>query len=174
MPAMPSNALALNDIHLPAQISDYPLAYGWWILLATIIIIIVLATYKMIKRKQLKRQQKQALKQLKTNPNMTNNDILKLLKWAALQYFPRTQVAPLYGENFQQFLWQQLAEKHQEHFKKLTAQSFTGQYQAQTLLNEQATVAALYQGAKLWLSHALPPKAEPNNELPAKPLGAKR
>ncbi len=46
--------LELRDIHLPSDPSIWPLAVGWWILIAIAIIVAYLVYKKWLKRKQLK------------------------------------------------------------------------------------------------------------------------
>ncbi|PHR85526.1 MAG: hypothetical protein COA59_00790 [Colwellia sp.] len=153
--ALPANPLALNDIHVPEQITSYPIAYGWWLLallLLLIIIIVVIKINKTAKRNQVK---KQALIQLKNNSAMDNNELISLLKWAAMHYFSRVELAKLYGDSLQQFLLKKLPEKHQANFSQLSEQAFNNQYQAH-FHNEVDT--SFQQAALLWLNQALPPK----------------
>ena len=39
---MPDNLPELRDIHLPADVSVFPLGYGWWVVLSAIILAIAL------------------------------------------------------------------------------------------------------------------------------------
>ena len=125
--ALPANPLALKDIHVPEQITNYPLAYGWWILAALIVLALVITVIKI--RKSAKRNQvkKQALTQLKSNIELNNSDLISLLKWAAMHYFSRVELAKLYGDSLQ--------HEVDSHF---------------------------HQAARLWLTEALPPRAEKN------------
>lgn len=170
-PSVPTGqTIQLHDIHTPDQISNFPIAPGWWILLA-LIVISALIIYKKIKQhKQLTAIKKQALATLNNNPAMTAKECISLLKWAAMHYFNRQSLAKLYGDSFQLFLTQQLPEKQQEVFKALTNESFALQYHAEALdLDSSAQASEIkpvsndinndcQQAAKLWLSHALPIK----------------
>lgn len=162
-PTLPSQAplgqsaqLQLHDIHVPEQVSNLPIAPGWWLLLA-LLIMSGLWFYK--KRKQdlrLNASKKQALTALENNPDLSAKECIALLKWAAMQYVNRQQLAKLYGEDFQSFLKIQLPEKYQEKFYQLSSTAFLRQYQA-----EQAAVDIDHdcqQATKLWLNHALPIK----------------
>jgi hypothetical protein len=157
--ALPANPLALKDIHVPEQITNYPLAYGWWILAALIVLALVITVIKI--RKSAKRNQvkKQALTQLKSNIELNNSDLISLLKWAAMHYFSRVELAKLYGDSLQQFLLQQLPQKHQQNFSTLSEQAFKNQYQKK-FHNE--VDSHFHQAARLWLTEALPPRAEKN------------
>jgi len=165
--ALPTNTLELKDIHLPEQISNYPVAYGWWLLAALIILMIVIAIIKI--RKAVKRNQvkKKALTQLKDNAQMTNSDIIALLKWAAMHYFSRSELAKLFGNSLKEFLISKLTSKHQQSFSDLSEQAFLNQYQAcsenNDSLNEHTqSNENLHQAATLWLNQALPPKSLKN------------
>jgi hypothetical protein len=117
-PTLPSQApmgqsaqLQLHDIHVPEQVSNLPIAPGWWLLLA-LLIMSSLWFYK--KRKQdlrLNASKKQALTALENTPDLSAKECIALLKWAAMQYVNRQQLAKLYGEDFQYFLKIQLPEK---------------------------------------------------------------
>ena len=127
------------------------------------------------KRKQdlrLNASKKQALTALENNPDLSAKECIALLKWAAMQYVNRQQLAKLYGEDFQYFLKIQLPEKYQEKFYQLSSTAFLRQYQA-----EQAAVDIDHdcqQATKLWLNHALPIKeplvidktSTPSNAMP--------
>ena len=65
--ALPANPLALQDIHVPEQITNYPIAYGWWILAVLLLLAIVLIIVKFKKSAKRNQIKKQALTQLKNN-----------------------------------------------------------------------------------------------------------
>ena len=157
--ALPSSALELKDIHLPEQIANYPVAYGWWLLAALIIFMIVVIIIKIRKTAKRNQVKKQALAQLTNNTQMTSSDIIVLLKWAAMHYFSRAELAKLFGDSLKEFLALQLPTKHQQRFNDLSKQAFVDQYQARS---EESTNSEsdknLQQAATLWLNQALPPK----------------
>lgn len=173
--ALPANPLALKDIHLPEQITHYPIAYGWWILAALILLVIVIAIIKIKKSASLNKVKKQALAQLKNKTEINSNELMSLLKWAAIHYFSRVELAKLYGDSLQQFLVKQLPEKHQIKFTELSEQAFKNQYQAD--FHNQVD-NDFQQATRLWLTQALPPKAatqakqeNPNRKLQQKNEG---
>ncbi len=144
----------LKDIHLPEPIHNYPLAYGWWVMLLLIMVISIWLIRKFLAHKKLTKAKKHAIKQL-TNLDLSSDEMITLLKWSALQYFPRQQVANLHGEALQAFFAQCLPIKQRDEFTTLIAPSLANQYQAQPNLDE---LPALKKAAILWLTSALPPK----------------
>ncbi len=93
----------LKDIHLPADVSIWPLAWPWWLLFSALIASIVLAIY--LKRKNGWR--KQALVQLSTidpaNKIQCIKECNRLLKQVALLRFGQ-QCASLSGQKWLDFL----------------------------------------------------------------------
>lgn len=160
--------LQLQDIHLPEQINSFPIALGWWLLAAIIIMITVYLFKKLKHNKQLNRNRNHALTVLEKQTSLTNSDLIALLKWASMQYFDRFQVANLFGDSFQKFLIEQLPENHQESFKALSKQAFVTQYHENSILSasEESTVINndCRDAVKLWLTHALPPKSQNQNQ----------
>ena len=179
--ALPANTLDLKDIHVPEQIANYPIAYGWWLLTAVIIFIIVITLVKINKASKRNRVKKQALAQLKfllesntsmKNTQTSNNDIIALLKWAAMHYFSRAELAKMFGDTLKKFFTSKLPSKHQQNFTILSEQAFINQYQAHLETandsnNPTQPENKLHQAAMLWLTHALPPK----RAKPEKPQG---
>lgn len=168
MGSQQASPLQLNDIHLPDQINNFPMAIGWWLLAATLLISLILFIKYYQNKKSLNLSKYKALKQLNDSPNMSSADSITLLKWAAMQYFSRVTIANLYGDGFQQFLVKNLPLKHQERFVELSTPAFEQQYQNnnpsngisskmteetshQTTINKHARAATL-----LWLQNALP------------------
>ena len=112
--AKAEDALAqLRDIHLPPSISWWPMAPGWYlVLLIALVLILYLACYLHKKNRHAK-PKKQALALLEIykqdyerdkNTQVTSARISELLRRVALVYFPRSQVASIYGEDWIGFL----------------------------------------------------------------------
>ncbi len=149
--------LQLHDIHVPEQVSNFPIAPGWWLLLALVVIIAVWTYKKLQKNKRLNNSKNQALTALENTPSMSAKECITLLKWAAMQYVNRQQLAKLHGDNFQDFLMKQLPEKYQVRFIELSTAAFKGQYQATQAARTTAdTDSDCQQATKMWLTHALP------------------
>jgi hypothetical protein len=153
----PSEQLAqLKDIHLPEQVHNYPVAYGWWILLACLLIGLIFGIVKWQKNRKLSHAKKLALTNLNSIDN--NDEIVTLLKWSAFQYFPRNEVASLHGEQLEQFFISKLPIKQQEKFQMLCGQQLKNKYQPVENSSNETLNNTLHEGARLWLSQALPPK----------------
>ena len=147
--------LQLHDIHVPEQVTNLPIAPGWWLLLALILIAAFWSFKKFKQKKRLNANKNQALAVLASNQTLSSKECISLLKCTAMQYFSRQQLAKLYGDNFQGFLMQQLPKKYQVNFIELSTPAFQGQYQAQQEPNADIDLACR-QATKLWLTYALP------------------
>jgi len=144
----------LQDIHLPEQINNYPLAYGWWILAAILLSLTLWLVRRLLKKRQLNQAKKQAVNLL-VNTELASDEIFATVKWAALQYFPRQQVANLYGEDLQRFLTITLPKKQQQNFASLWQSAIEHQYK---LEQDDTDISSLKTAALSWLKLALPPK----------------
>jgi len=185
--------LQLHDIHLPEQVSNLPTAIGWWLLAAILIITIIWFIRKFNRSKKLNQSKNHALSVLKNQTSLSNSELISLLKWGAMQYYNRQHVAHLYGDSFQLFLTEQLPETHQQEFNKLSKQAFLTQYQASNEehsdnkvkveikaetetenTSSSASNTECKSAVKLWLTHALPPKAKPKPSSKTKKMASKK
>jgi hypothetical protein len=148
----------LHDIHLPEQIPNYPIAIGWWLLAALVITLFTLVILKLKQHKAKHYAQQVALKKLKQQPNSSIAETFAVLKWAAMQYFPRYSCANLYGKTLQRFLLNTLPEKHHAAFKDLLAAAEHSFYQIYQENGQQQVDENLNKLAIFWLEHALPPQ----------------
>lgn len=110
---MDPQQLPLKPIHQGAEIANWPIAPGWWILFALIISALVYCVYKLRQRKQRNKAKKLALIQLnliQSHYQETQdgaqmlNQCAHLLKRFLMAYYPRSSVAKLHGEPFRTFL----------------------------------------------------------------------
>ena len=105
-------SLELQDIHLPAAADIWPLAIGWWILLALIVFIVGWLVIKLLQRTKRKKQQEKILakfdileEKLRKNPsNSIIAELNTLLRQLAITYYPRAEIASLTGADWLQFL----------------------------------------------------------------------
>lgn len=109
----------LRPMHLPDQPSAWPLAPGWWLLAATVLILVYVLSRWLINRKRLKASnhyRKQSLTMLQSlQQRQVSNieavaELNQLLKRCAIQAYGRAQVSGLSGENWLEFLQQQTLE----------------------------------------------------------------
>lgn len=101
----------LKDIHLPSVISDFPMAYGWWLSLLLLVIIITAAIYLLLKQRKrtaIKRAAIKLLKQQYQDYKNHNDDGLflqqcnQILKRYCLTHYPHA--VSLSGPNWANFL----------------------------------------------------------------------
>ena len=102
---------ALRDIHLPEPVPFWPLATGWWVLLA--LVVGTLAALWWQRRARLRSLKLAALRELsKLREDFEQSGDVQglalklsvLLRRVALARFPREQVAALHGESWAKFL----------------------------------------------------------------------
>lgn len=110
---MANDLTQLHDIHLPPPIGWWPLAPGWYLLAASMIIACVALGLKLRRyhiNGHAKREALRALamyqKQYEEDKNSQSGsaNVSALLKRVALAYYPRTRVAGLQGEAWIAFL----------------------------------------------------------------------
>lgn len=110
---MASDLTALHDIHLPAPIGWWPLAPGWYLLVASMVMTSFIFVF-LIRRFYFNGRAKRAALHtlaayeraylLDKNGPVHSAAISALLKRVALAYYPRTDVAGLHGEAWITFL----------------------------------------------------------------------
>ncbi len=111
-PVLNTQTLNLRDIHLPEPISWWPVAPGWWMLIATILLIIavVFISRKIYISKQLKRDIKEELENIKQqfqqaqNKSQLAKSLSILLRRASISYYPKADIAGLTGEHWLSYL----------------------------------------------------------------------
>ena len=104
--------LQLQDIHLPESASFWPLALGWWLLIAVVVVLIAWLIVKVLKRIKQRKYRAKIFskfdvleKKLKTKPsNAVIAEINTLLRQLAVTYYPRNKIASLTGGDWLHFL----------------------------------------------------------------------
>jgi len=97
------NDLPLRDIHLPAEVSSWPLAPGWWVLLVLLIVGVVSA-WRYWRGRRLRRLALGRLEQLTGLPDAELATALsRLLRQAVISHFPQNY-AGLSGRDWLDFL----------------------------------------------------------------------
>ena len=129
---MNPQTLNLRDIHLPEPVSWWPIAPGWWLLAAALLLFFVLAfiARKIYRSKQLKRDISAELAAIKQQFQQTKNKsqlakaLSVLLRRASITYYSRSHfngesIAGLTGENW--LAW--LDKTHSRPDSALTAKN---------------------------------------------------
>lgn len=157
---MQGNVLAqLKAIHLPPAIGFWPLAPGWYFVIALVIVAAVVGLL-FLNRKWLLRQRKQAILQqidqlqhlAEHQPAKAIAELSILLRRTTLDKFPRQDIAGLHGEQWLRFLDQHCpkALQEQQAFSHGAGKILiTAPYQANlTLASEEIFVLV-----KQWINH---------------------
>ena len=104
---MNENALPLRDLHLPEPIGWWPLAPGWWMILAIVVALLGYVLWRFYRRWQFNAPRRFALRELARyeaeflehrNPVMLGKQVSELLRRGMLAYAPRDEVAGLTGK----------------------------------------------------------------------------
>jgi hypothetical protein len=103
----PASLDRLRDIAEPDPVSWWPLAPGWWLMLAVITIAVVFFAVRFCRKWQANAYRRAALRELESST--TAAEIHRLLKRTALAAFPRGQVASLSGQAWCDWLGQTAA-----------------------------------------------------------------
>lgn len=99
---MPNSLEALRDIHFPGSISWWPLAFGYWVLLALLLVAMVL-WFRRYRRYAIRRAAQSELERVASEYSRQENshDLARkvnvLLRRAVLSLEPRHEVASLTG-----------------------------------------------------------------------------
>ncbi|REL30161.1 DUF4381 domain-containing protein [Thalassotalea euphylliae] len=142
----------LKDIHLPEQVTNLPIAPGWWLLLMLIIGFCIWAVLAFIRYRKVRKTQRQLLTALSSSATLESSN--QLLKLALISYFPRQETASLFGRELRAFLVAALPLKKQASFEQLMPQDLSDIYQA----NTELSLDKFNQAIRFWLTHALPAK----------------
>ena len=104
---MEENALPLRDLHLPEPVGWWPLAPGWWVVLALLAAGLVWLAWRWYRAWQFEAPRRHALRELARieaeylehrNPVELGKALSELLRRGMLAYAPRADMAGLTGE----------------------------------------------------------------------------
>ncbi|WP_150467668.1 DUF4381 domain-containing protein [Francisella sp. SYW-9] len=151
-----NNLLAqLKDIYLPDRISQWwPLAYGWWIVLGIIVLVIILGLV-ILRFKKKKKQYKDSIinefrheveSVYKNNPTHVLESISVYLKRVAMQKFPTENIKTLYGKKWLEFLDSKIDD---ESFETTKARMLQNTYKPIEL--DKSTFGEIMAVAEKWL-----------------------
>ncbi|MDU0355518.1 DUF4381 domain-containing protein [Paraglaciecola aquimarina] len=159
----------LKDIHSATHISNWPIAYGWW-LVAVLILISIYATIRWVTYvNQRRKAKKQALKEVQ-QIIMTKNDspaaLNQILKRVAVVYFPGIAVQQLHGKEWAEFLINALPEKQSTKYSTQLTSLQNNLYQKQAVT--ETDIAEYQKTVEKWLKLALPPSRKTSQKLEQK------
>ena len=155
MPNTPDPLQELRDVHMPDPISWWPPAYGWWMTIVLLLIVVGVVLWVRVYR-QRTRARRVALAQLEqvkqqyaihSDDHLAITQVSNLLRRYALAVFSRAHVAGLSGESWLKFL-DHTGDTNQ--FSEGPGQSLRfGPYQAHT--DGNTSVADLLPLVKRWI-----------------------
>ena len=155
----------LRDIHVPNDVSAWPLDWGWWLLIV-LVVITIFGLYKTLSAYlRHNKPRKQALALLESVSAQQNNwpiALNSILKRAAMSYYPTQQVAGLYGKQWQAFLTSAL-KKRDKNLEADLALLVSNIYHANPNSNDFDTCKNAVKG---WLSKARFPKNKLTFDVP--------
>ena len=155
-----NQSLDLSPVIAPDAPTWWPLAWGWWAVIITAIVLIALVFF-IVKRRQKNQYAKNEALACFSNSHSLNalspNTAQDIVRQAALSYFPREKVAGLSGDDWLAFLDTQLAKPL---FVAKQSQWQQALYQDAALMNDEQKKAQqqLVNDCETWLRKALPPK----------------
>ncbi|MCU7555169.1 DUF4381 domain-containing protein [Alteromonas sp. ASW11-19] len=156
----------LRDIHTPDPVSAWPLAWGWWCVIALVLMLVSFGVYRYVKHRRRQRPRREALRQLSAVSARDDDwptQLNGLMKRVALVYYPSSEVAALYGEQWQQFLLKTLparkASQAQGGLQQLNAQRYQPTTADATAFDDAVA------GVRVWLRHARLPKQQERDNV---------
>lgn len=145
MKADATNLDRLHDLVLPASVPWWPLALGWYVLLALLILAVVWISWRYWKRWRANAYRREALRQLKQLQDVPA--IALLLRRTALAVAPRSEVAAKTGATWADWLAGQCHESMAPEVKNLLCFGVYGQPGA------EQDVRLLRDYAVHWITH---------------------
>lgn len=168
-------ALPLKDIHLPQDISWFPPAPGWWLILFCIIALVVAYYFyrQYRKRRRLRDEALYLLNSIKLDYHQHRNslrclnELSALYRRVVLSLYPRHEVAGLSGQDWLDFLNKTAADAgaHDVYFNSTLAELLLTQQYQKSLTLDAERFEQLYQLSQKWIA-CLPLKI-------IKPLGGR-
>lgn len=143
----------MHDIVAPPAAHWWPLAPGWYLVAALVVLSIVLLTWLLVRSYRQRRVRRAALAEL--HPQLPLNATTLLIKRACYGYFPQQQIASLTGAAWRDFLLQHLPAARAARYVDLLTEVEDAAYQKSASEPEQLR-QRYHDFARLWLRHALP------------------
>lgn len=154
----------LKDIQLPQQVSQWPPAYGWWLLAALVILTMVISVMWLLHQAKRRKAMKLALVAV-AEINTEKDDWLQQLniklKQVSLAYFAPETVAKLHGRQWQSFLQALIKPSKTTQVKELLETVGKQHYQADSALDK----ALLIRQSQYFVKAAFPPNRKTKQQL---------
>ena len=155
-----NQSLDLSPVIAPDAPTWWPLAWGWWAVIVTAIILIAMVFFIIRRIKNNQQPKQEALSYFinsQSSGRLSPSEAQRILRQAALSYFPREKVAGLAGDDWLKFLDTQLKKPL---FVEKQAQWQQSLYQDTTSMNDEQRQSQqqLVDDCETWLRKALPPK----------------
>lgn len=118
---MNPETIALKEIRYPSNIDWWPMALGWWFILAIIVCAIIVFAMRFLRNFKRNKKRRIALNELHrirndeiicSDVSLLTNKLSILIRKSMLAYESRDAVAGLVGEEWLEFLDQNLEEKY--------------------------------------------------------------
>jgi hypothetical protein len=147
----------LADISVGNEVSFWPLAWGWWVLIGFLCVALTVAIYTLIKYRQRRLVKRKAIRTVQS-VSLTHADAIvdihHVLRAACIHYFPNKNVSAMHGQQWLQFLFSQHEPNEED---KVTLASLTESlYKADVQVSPEAASSAV----NAWLNKALPPRSQ--------------
>ena len=145
----------LNDIQTPSGVDWWPLAWGWWAVIALALLIIVLTARACYRHRQFTKAKREALATLATfsaEPAQAAVNTNQLLKRVAKHYFGAEAVSALYGDKWLQFLQSTVSSKHAVSMAAGLEVMIGKVYQQSPCTDAEAS--DIFTAASIWLKQA--------------------
>lgn len=152
-----ASELPIADIHLPNDVSAWPPAIGWW-LLVLISALLFWAAIVAFKKHQNKWQYRKAALRLlaeeyrrfnDTNTQATATALISVLKRTAMSAYPEQDLRGIYGQQWVSCLNRQTPKAYFE--ANLASYFIDQQYQIATTEHNNIDVSALYHACQCWI-----------------------
>ncbi|MDC8831580.1 DUF4381 domain-containing protein [Alteromonas gilva] len=144
----------LNDIQTPQGVDWWPLAWGWWVILAVLLALLIALVYLTVKHVRFNRARRDAIAMHQQLPKDASYPAQanQLLKRVTLHYYPAIDSAASYGQRWQHFLQHCLSEKRRE--KTAQGLAVLAQSPYQPLPADEQEIEQMYRAVSDWLKHA--------------------
>jgi len=148
----------LADISVGQTPSIWPLAWGWWVLLAfTVFLLVGLVwlTFGYYKKRIIKRSALKDIANLEASAPQCLQKLHAILRSAVIHYFPNENISSLHGNDWQNFLHDSAVKptKLDKHYMSQLKELEASLYSKTPSINIIDAKGA----ASWWIKHNLPP-----------------